>query len=412
MANEGVDWALSFADGAERADDGPDVNAQAPGPASTQRAGAKEKASQEPKTVRPRTQPVPACIHPRSRVFSHTTRPSPRTRAVSTTHPPRSPRCRHRPLFLARGSHSRLFPRRGGVPEPKNSPLTASLRTLPIVPQCRVKGCGATCHTVHEVRARACASHCAALYVQLDDQPEGTQSRFCYQCHKFHTMDEYVTPDGSLLQRHNCYKSQQRRLHRRRDKSKEKAAASKTNGGRGRGRNQPNQPGANPTAYFLSRAAGVQARRVAGADGASQSRGGAGGTGAGGTAPVAPSPLYATQKSGDMPPPPPRRPSGGVLIEPVTYANYEEPVAKTYQELLPSAMQAAEASGAGAAGSAMNTNPGGEGGGAGGGAEMTEETMRRLRNEAVRAHNAQTLRFGSFTESSLKPRTAPSVNPA
>ena len=164
MANEGVDWALSFADGAERADDGPDVNAQAPGPASTQRAGAKEKASQEPKTVRPRTRPVPACIHPRSRVFSHTTRPSPRTRAVSTTHPPRSPRCRHRPLFLARGSHSRLFPRRGGVPEPKNSPLTASLRTLPIVPQCRVKGCGATCHTVHEVRARACASHCAALY--------------------------------------------------------------------------------------------------------------------------------------------------------------------------------------------------------------------------------------------------------
>ena len=272
-----------------------------------------------------------------------------------------------------------------------------------------MKGCGATCHTVHEVRARACASHCAALYVQLDDQPEGTQSRFCYQCHKFHTMDEYVTPDGSLLQRHNCYKSQQRRLHRRRDKSNEKAAASKTNGGRGRGRNQPNQPGANPTAYFLSRAAGVQARRVAGADGQSQSRGGAGGT-----APVTPSPLYATQKSGDMPPPPPRRPSGGVLIEPVTYANYEEPVAKTYQELLPSAMQAAEAeaSGAGAAGSAMNTNPGGEGGGAGGGAKMTEETMRRLRNEAVRAHNAQTLRFGSFTESSLKPRTAPSVTPA
>ena len=77
MANEGVDWALSFADGAERADDGPDVNAQAPGPASTQRAGAKEKASQEPKTVRPRTRPVPACIHPRSRMFSPTTRPSP-----------------------------------------------------------------------------------------------------------------------------------------------------------------------------------------------------------------------------------------------------------------------------------------------------------------------------------------------
>ena len=77
MANEGVDWALSFADGAERADDGPDVNAQAPGPASTQRAGAKEKASQEPKTVRPRTRPVPACIHPRSRIFSPTTRPSP-----------------------------------------------------------------------------------------------------------------------------------------------------------------------------------------------------------------------------------------------------------------------------------------------------------------------------------------------
>ena len=72
MANEGVDWALSFADGAERADDGPDVTAQAPGPASTQRAGAKEKASQEPKTVRPRTRPVPACFHPRSRVFPPT----------------------------------------------------------------------------------------------------------------------------------------------------------------------------------------------------------------------------------------------------------------------------------------------------------------------------------------------------
>ena len=103
MANEGVDWALSFADGAERADDGPDVNAQAPGPASTQRAGAKEKASQEPKTVRPRTRPVPACIHPRSRVYPPTTRPSPRTRAVSTTHPPGSPRCRSSPTFSREG---------------------------------------------------------------------------------------------------------------------------------------------------------------------------------------------------------------------------------------------------------------------------------------------------------------------
>ena len=203
-----------------------------------------------------------------------------------------------------------------------------------------MKGCGATCHTVHEVRARACASHCAALYVQLDDQPEGTQSRFCYQCHKFHTMDEYVTPDGSLLQRHNCYKSQQRRLHRRRDKSNEKAAASKTNGGRGRGRNQPNQPGANPTAYFLSRAAGVQARRVAGADGQSQSRGGAGGT-----APVTPSPLYATQKSGDMPPPPPRRPSGGVLIEPVTYANGGSPAMQTEIEEIEEVKEAATPAG-------------------------------------------------------------------
>jgi len=49
-------------------------------------------------------------------------------------------------------------------------------------------------------------------------------------------------------------------------------------------------------------------------------------------------------------------------------------------------------------------------GGAGGPGEMTEEMMRRLREEAVRAHNAQTLRFGSFTESSLKPRTAPSAS--
>ena len=108
-------------------------------------------------------------------------------------------------------------------------------------------GCDAICQTVHEIRARACASHCAALYVQLEEEPEGTQSRFCYQCHKFHTMDEYITPDGSLLQRHNCYKSQQRRLMRRRNKSNEKAAANKTHGGRGRGRNQ----GANPQAYYL-----------------------------------------------------------------------------------------------------------------------------------------------------------------
>ena len=58
MANEGVDWALSFGDGADVEDDGPDVNAQAPGPASRGGAGgANKKAPQEPKTVRPRTPP-------------------------------------------------------------------------------------------------------------------------------------------------------------------------------------------------------------------------------------------------------------------------------------------------------------------------------------------------------------------
>ena len=39
----------------------------------------------------------------RSRVFPPTTRPSPRTRAVSTTHPPRSPRCRSSPTFSREG---------------------------------------------------------------------------------------------------------------------------------------------------------------------------------------------------------------------------------------------------------------------------------------------------------------------
>ena len=191
-------------------------------------------------------------------------------------------------------------------------------------------GCDAICQTVHEIRARACASHCAALYVQLEEEPEGTQSRFCYQCHKFHTMDECITPDGSLLQRHNCYKSQQRRLMRRRDKT-EKAAANKTHGGRGRGRNQ----GSNPQAYYLSRAAGAARRSsvVGGAEGGAE--------GEGGGAPGTPSPMYAQRAgnegpdAGGMPPPPPRRVSGGVLIEPVTYANYEEPVAKTYQERCP-----------------------------------------------------------------------------
>ena len=94
-----------------------------------------------------------------------------------------------------------------------------------------------------------------------------------------------------------------------------------------------------------------------------------------------------------------------MLIEPVTYANYEEPVAKTYQELLPAGMRAAHKK-ASTNAEAMDVDAGG----AGGPGEMTEEMMRRLREEAVRAHNAQTLRFGSFTESSLKPRTAPSAS--
>ena len=332
------------------------------------------------------------------------TRTPPRANAVSPSPPPRP---RAAPIFLPSRSPARAFFRGERAFNPKIQTRDRVPPRPPSSTQCRVTGCDAICQTVHEIRARACASHCAALYVQLEEEPEGTQSRFCYQCHKFHTMDEYITPDGSLLQRHNCYKSQQRRLMRRRNKSNEKAAANKTHGGRGRGRNQ----GANPQAYYLSRAAGAN-RRSSVAGGA---EGGIGAEGGGGGAPGTPSPMYAHARernegpdagAGGMMPPPPRRVSGGVLIEPVTYANYEEPVAKTYQELLPPGMRA-EAEEASRNTAAMDATPAG---GAGGPGEMTEEMMRRLREEAVRAHNAQTLRFGSFTESSLKPRTAPSAS--
>ena len=76
-------------------------------------------------------------------------------------------------------------------------------------------GCEETYSTSHECRARACAAHCSALAVRLKGRPEGEVFRFCYQCHKFHNLDNFRAPDGSLLELHNCYASQQRRLKRR-----------------------------------------------------------------------------------------------------------------------------------------------------------------------------------------------------
>jgi hypothetical protein len=52
---------------------------------------------------------------------------------------------------------------------------------------------------------------------------EEEQSRFCYQCHKFHELDEFRGPDGHLSPRHNCYQSQQKRLKRRKDKDAPRA---------------------------------------------------------------------------------------------------------------------------------------------------------------------------------------------
>jgi hypothetical protein len=84
-------------------------------------------------------------------------------------------------------------------------------------------GCEETYSSAHECRARACGAHCSALAVRLEGRPEGDEFRFCYQCHKFHNLDDFRAPDGSLLELHNCYASQQRRLKRRKLKDALKA---------------------------------------------------------------------------------------------------------------------------------------------------------------------------------------------
>ena len=89
-------------------------------------------------------------------------------------------------------------------------------------PQCRVVGCEETYSSVHECRARACTAHCSAEAVELEGCDPGTQWRYCYQCHKFHELEAFSSPDGSALALHNCYGSQQRRLKRRKLKEQEK----------------------------------------------------------------------------------------------------------------------------------------------------------------------------------------------
>lgn len=75
---------------------------------------------------------------------------------------------------------------------------------------------------MHECRARTCTAHCSAEAVELEGRPPGTQWRYCYQCHKFHELEAFSSPDGSALALHNCYGSQQRRLKRRKLKEQEK----------------------------------------------------------------------------------------------------------------------------------------------------------------------------------------------
>ena len=75
---------------------------------------------------------------------------------------------------------------------------------------------------MHECRARTCTAHCSAEAVELEGRPPGTQWRYCYQCHKFHELEAFSSPDGSVLALHNCYGSQQRRLKRRKLKEQEK----------------------------------------------------------------------------------------------------------------------------------------------------------------------------------------------
>ena len=93
---------------------------------------------------------------------------------------------------------------------------------------CQVVGCDIEYSSTHECRARACQTHCSALSVRLEGQDPEQQFRFCYQCHKFHELDAFRNPDGTLRPRHNCYQSQALRLDRR--KKKDAAAkASKKN---------------------------------------------------------------------------------------------------------------------------------------------------------------------------------------
>ena len=75
---------------------------------------------------------------------------------------------------------------------------------------------------MHECRARTCTAHCSAVAVELEGRPPGTQWRYCYQCHKYHELKEFSSPDGSALGLHNCYGSQQRRLKRRKLKEQQK----------------------------------------------------------------------------------------------------------------------------------------------------------------------------------------------
>ena len=59
---------------------------------------------------------------------------------------------------------------------------------------CRVDGCDVVFSTAHECRARACQKHCSALFVRLKGARPDEQFRFCYQCHKFHPLDNFRGP--------------------------------------------------------------------------------------------------------------------------------------------------------------------------------------------------------------------------
>ena len=92
---------------------------------------------------------------------------------------------------------------------------------------CQVVGCDIEYSSTHECRARACQTHCAALSVRLKGQDPEQQFRFCHQCHKFHELDAFRNPDGTLRPRHNCYQSQALRLERRKKKDAAAKAAKK-----------------------------------------------------------------------------------------------------------------------------------------------------------------------------------------